>query len=182
MIYKFGGSYFDTDIISLGGIPDNITNFMVLEDGNGGVNNALMKSQKNHPFFGRMLENLSKDFKPGIWAYNGPQLIGRTLKELCSYQDNDWHCKGFDMELLPISTAYPVHWGRMYDYFREGRFNYGNETFALHYWHHVLGGLNKTLKWNENQTLYQIFKQSCPLTEKSILRHELLRSFVHETK
>ena len=70
----------------------------------------------------------------------------------------------------------------MHTYFRDGRFNSGNEMFALHYWPMVLGALIKMLTWNENQTLYRIFKQSCPLTEQNILRHELLGSFVHEAK
>ena len=62
LLYTYGGMYLDIDAVSLGVIPDKIsekskfpTNFGVAIF-YGNVNNAVMKFQKGHPFLMEYME------------------------------------------------------------------------------------------------------------------------------
>ena len=183
LLYKFGGTYFDTDIVSLNSLPEDKSNFAIYENDLGGVNNALIKFEKKHPLLAKMLDNLALDFKPKEWAYNGPKLFGRTLEQMCSYEkDQGWKCdKKLRMSFLPISTAYPINWKYKERFFSDWPFHFDSKTFALHYFYHMLAIVCSIAKWDEQQALYRVFKQNCPVTEEKFLRKELLGKFIYRT-
>ena len=148
----------------------------------GSINNALMRSEKNHPFIGKLIQKTANDFNPYIWAYNGPKLLNKTLQELCSFNTHTWICNDFDLNLLNYSTVHPVAWDKMELFFIEKPFHFGEETFAIHYYHHFLYDYDEKAKWNKEQALYRLFRQNCPETEEKILRTELLGYYIYLTE
>jgi hypothetical protein len=80
-LYKEGGMYLDTDIITLGsyvGLPPNI----VGKQGNGAcsLNNAAMSMEPGHPFIKAYIEEFVEHFDNNNWGWNGPERISAVCK------------------------------------------------------------------------------------------------------
>eukprot|EP00094_Tigriopus_californicus_P001481 TCALIF_01436-PA protein Name:"Similar to A4GNT Alpha-1,4-N-acetylglucosaminyltransferase (Homo sapiens)" AED:0.10 eAED:0.14 QI:50/0.5/0/1/0/0.33/3/0/315 len=170
VLFFFGGVYMDTDVISLNRVPM------------GGF-------KSHHPFIYEALLNMAKDFQPEHWAYNGPDLVTRVAKIYCPAHggtasensvDGMWSWKCGDIQILNRTNAYAID----YRDFRN-LFNTSHSTeieaaisnsFAMHYW-------NKMISWHgrvtlrDDQPLYKIFRQNCPVTEEFYLRPLLNQRF-----
>lgn len=89
LLYTYGGMYLDIDAVSLGVIPDKIsekskfpTNFGVAIF-YGNVNNAVMKFQKGHPFLMEYMELMVTHQKNEDRQALGPQLFKKTYFQYC---------------------------------------------------------------------------------------------------
>ena len=74
VLYKFGGVYLDTDIISLKRLPHEYVNFLMLQQENS-VSNGIMGFERNHPFLNCTINYLVANFAPYKW---GSQVFKHT--------------------------------------------------------------------------------------------------------
>lgn len=185
LLLKFGGIYFDSDVISVNEVPEEPKNFAVAEFGRRYVNTAVLKFERpKHPLLRLLLENEAKDFRSRVWGHQGPILLSKTLAQYCDrshHRDDDQlECSNFTV--LPHFRTYPVFYGFAAKFFDEKsvawiRTQIREKTFAVHYWNHVVNSWKNKPIWTENQPLFRLFVENCPLTYANILRRDLGRKY-----
>ena len=88
-LYKFGGVYIDTGMISVKGLHymiDPLDTFISAEDnGTGGIYNAFMASTPNHPIIGTAIEMTITNIQNNFYGKNalditGPSLLARAFE------------------------------------------------------------------------------------------------------
>ncbi|XP_057368458.1 lactosylceramide 4-alpha-galactosyltransferase-like [Daphnia carinata] len=112
-LQKYGGYYFDLDIISVRPVTF-YRNFVAVQDATS-LNNDVIHADKEHPFIEMAIQDFIVNFNPEIWGHNGPSLITRVLRKWCNVTDIESMdyvtCRGFN--ILPTTSFHPVHYGRM---------------------------------------------------------------------
>lgn len=167
-LFKFGGYYFDLDMIQLRPVT-RLRNFVV-EEGTGKLGSSVIHVERGHPFIKKALEAFPDGYKWYVWAHNGPDLITRVLQDLCNDYDIAWmtpeRCHGF--RVLAPETFYPVHWMNWREYFYERDQNddtigrWAGHVTGAHVWNSKSSEY-KVFK-NSNQYYTQMARKSCPRT------------------
>ncbi|XP_048460176.1 alpha-1,4-N-acetylglucosaminyltransferase-like isoform X1 [Rhincodon typus] len=174
LLWKYGGIYLDTDIISLK--PLDFRNFICAESEHS-ANNAALGFNRSHSFIESCLRDFVEKYIGGVWGQQGPRLITRMLKKW-SGTDNlqnlfNKDCNG--IVYLSNNWFYPIpysNWGR---YFQKNTWNKtSNEiekefskTSGVHVWHYMFG--NKKVQIKESQSLIEyFFSNYCPSTYETI--------------
>lgn len=80
LLYRYGGAYFDTDVLSLRPLGPDEPNFIGVER-DSVLNNAALGFSQRHPFLERAIQRFVREFKK-IWGWNGPALLTRTWQSL----------------------------------------------------------------------------------------------------
>ena len=68
MLLKFGGTYLDSDTISLKSLPEGGRSFIV-EDGPPWIANGILRFSRGHPFLGVTLKQQADNFDPKIFGH-----------------------------------------------------------------------------------------------------------------
>ena len=118
MIYKYGGTYIDTDFLLLRPIDADIFNSAALgvetfddKDPQSStfhslrINNAFLTAPPKHPFVEYLLHKIEANYNPNEWAAIGPELITRSY---ISQPESVQHT----IQLLFPNVLYPLHWAR----------------------------------------------------------------------
>jgi hypothetical protein len=113
-----GGIYMDLNFIVLKPMHDLGDNIIGKEN-TGQVNNAFLKFRKGSICLKVASERMINDFRPNKWAYNGPQLLTRTLGY--GFPECDWY-KGTrrgvnasiicPVNILSVDGFYPLAWDK----------------------------------------------------------------------
>eukprot|EP00980_Cylindrotheca_fusiformis_P016187 scaffold4809_cov116-Cylindrotheca_fusiformis.AAC.11 len=115
-----GGVYMDVDCIYLKPL-DALGPNVVGKESKGHVNTAIIKAEKGSIYMEKALTRLFIDFRPTIWAYNGPRLLTRTLKY--DFPECEWfvgeeygtRTNGSDAcpaTILGVDGFYPLRWDK----------------------------------------------------------------------
>ncbi|XP_078251147.1 alpha-1,4-N-acetylglucosaminyltransferase-like, partial [Rhinoraja longicauda] len=81
LLWKYGGIYLDTDIISMKSMP--FGNFMCPESSNALSMDAMGFYHRHHPFLSNCMIDYVANYIGYIWGQQGPKLITRVLKRWC---------------------------------------------------------------------------------------------------
>ncbi|KAM4650715.1 alpha-1,4-N-acetylglucosaminyltransferase-like [Discoglossus pictus] len=170
LIWKYGGIYMDTDIISIK--PITIKNFLVAESVPYSSNGAFGFSPK-HDFPWICMVDFVKNYRGAAWGHQGPRLFTRILKSICSLQGytavEDIICRNFTYmnpkRFYPIiSTAWQSYY-RVWD--KAPTFN---ESYSLHLWN-FMNSVKKTVIPGSNTLVDNLYKQYCPDTYESLKKN-----------
>ncbi|XP_063709148.1 lactosylceramide 4-alpha-galactosyltransferase-like [Culicoides brevitarsis] len=120
-LYKYGGLYFDLDVVVLKNFEELGENFVARAEGPFMMSGTLQFSSKGigHIFAENCLKDLAKHYRPGIWGAQGPELITRQMKRICGVNSvNDMtveRCKG--IKIFERSKFLPVPYTNHKKYF-----------------------------------------------------------------
>ena len=178
-LYKFGGYYFDLDIIMLRSVMP-YRNFAGAEDKNILAAGALHVDYR-HPLIRMAVEEFRTTYRldvkylyrninftipfsdrKDIWGQNGPLLLTRVLKKWCSLDKvavmTADSCYGF--EVLPPNTFYPIEWSNWESYFSDKNITWGNDTVGVHVWNKKSSSI--AIYKNSSQVYTQLARSKCP--------------------
>ncbi|KAI9552518.1 hypothetical protein GHT06_022884 [Daphnia sinensis] len=166
---KYGGYYFDLDIIHLRPVTA-YRNFIVPEDMTK-LGSSVIHVDYQHQVIRMAVEEFAADYRWYSWAHNGPELITRVLQNWCNVYYISWmtleRCKGF--HILPPTSFYPVHYKKWKEYFtnrdnnnkaEEKSYEWDEFVLGAHVWNSLSAGWK--VHKNSNQLYVDIARSSCP--------------------
>nr|XP_033772098.1 alpha-1,4-N-acetylglucosaminyltransferase-like isoform X2 [Geotrypetes seraphini]XP_033772110.1 alpha-1,4-N-acetylglucosaminyltransferase-like isoform X2 [Geotrypetes seraphini]XP_033772117.1 alpha-1,4-N-acetylglucosaminyltransferase-like isoform X2 [Geotrypetes seraphini]XP_033772127.1 alpha-1,4-N-acetylglucosaminyltransferase-like isoform X2 [Geotrypetes seraphini]XP_033772134.1 alpha-1,4-N-acetylglucosaminyltransferase-like isoform X2 [Geotrypetes seraphini]XP_033772144.1 alpha-1,4-N-ace len=170
VIWKYGGIYMDTDIVSLKPVQE--INFLAVQDYQI-VNSAILGFQKHHQFLWDCMEDFVKNYRGGIWGHQGPGLVTRMIERHCGMTvfkgTEDIICR--DFSILNTQRFYPVPYQTWERYFQvwnpKDSFN---NSYALHLWN-FMNKNNKRVIIGSNSVVENLFMKRCPRTYELIIKH-----------
>ncbi|XP_078065395.1 lactosylceramide 4-alpha-galactosyltransferase-like [Mustelus asterias] len=174
LLWKYGGIYLDTDIISLR--PLEFRNFICAE-GYEVANGAALGFEKQHQFIWDCMEDYVSNYDGGTWGSQGPALVSRVLKRWC--QSNELgqffnlECKG--ISYLPPKYFYPISYTRWETYFQRWQESNIKSFFAeskgVHVWNYKNFGQQKQVTAGSGTLMEYFFSKYCPTTYKSLVKN-----------
>ncbi|XP_069068738.1 alpha-1,4-N-acetylglucosaminyltransferase-like, partial [Pleurodeles waltl] len=170
LLWKYGGIYMDTDVISIK--PIQLEDFLVAESSTL-CSSAVLGFRQNHPFLWDCMEDYVKNYDGNIWAKQGPQLFTRMAAKLCKMPDfatiGDGMCQ--NISYLQPKRFYPIpypDWRRYYAKW-ENEDNMFAMSYGLHFWNYMNRDHMEVTAGSSTVAEY-IFKNYCPLTYHSLLK------------
>lgn len=150
VLYKYSGTYMDTDIISLKPLNKLGKNYAASEDmfylapgfmnyGNDLIGRKMIKM---------INENLKADWQPEVWTAQGPRLITKIAREICNTifttKMTKERCGGFSA--LPVKEVLAINFYQRDYFFDEQYFKEGLKTIedstVTHLWNAFSGATN----------------------------------------
>ncbi|XP_075425471.1 alpha-1,4-N-acetylglucosaminyltransferase-like [Ascaphus truei] len=172
LIWKHGGVYMDTDIISIRPIPNE--NFLAAQSSQYSSNGIFGLSPR-HSFAWNSMENFVKNYDGAAWGHQGPSLFTRVLNQLCVLSEfkseDDFLCG--NISFLNPQRFYPISypsWKMYYQVWK--KLPTFNNSYALHLWNYMNSDQRKTVVPGSNTLVDHLYQQHCPTTYRAVLRHE----------
>ncbi|XP_025042926.2 alpha-1,4-N-acetylglucosaminyltransferase-like [Pelodiscus sinensis] len=170
LIWKYGGIYMDTDVISIRPVP--VANFLTAEDFQL-AGNAIFGFSRHHKFIWDCMEDFVQNYRGRIWGYQGPRLLTRRLKALCPV--TNFHKVVTDINCQNISYLHPqryypipyVQWNRYFQVW-EKSVDFNN-SYSLHLWNYK-NWKHKRVVAGSNTLVENLFKTYCPTTYKVLIQ------------
>ncbi|XP_068919960.1 alpha-1,4-N-acetylglucosaminyltransferase [Petaurus breviceps papuanus] len=167
-IWRYGGIYMDTDMISIRPIPED--NFLAAQTSKFS-SNGVFGFHHHHPFIWDCMENFIEHYNGNIWGNQGPGLMTRMLKLSCNLTDfqevKDLRCP--NLSLLHPQRFYPIsypEWKRYYQVWDvEPSFN---DSYALHLWNYM-NREKKAVIRGSNTLAENLYRKYCPITYKTLI-------------
>jgi lactosylceramide 4-alpha-galactosyltransferase len=172
-LYKGGGLYLDTDILTLKGYEgDMFSNCLVYGSGRKEVfSNGVMHLERGHWLSAEIIRLLAEEYDPDAYAYHGPALVSEVMGRKCGVvagYSNSNNCN--DVRLLSDRFFYPIEAPFSDVIFRDN----GNKTdvealikirksYGLHLWN-SLSYVHQPARTDSNQIFSVLARQHCPLT------------------
>ncbi|XP_075793399.1 alpha-1,4-N-acetylglucosaminyltransferase-like [Pelodiscus sinensis] len=169
LVWKYGGIYMDTDVISMR--PILMENFVAAEASQVS-GSAIFGFSRHHGFLWDCMEDFVQNYKGDIWGYQGPSLLTRRLKALCTLTDfhnvEDINCQ--NISFLHPQRFYPIPYSAWNRYFEvwEKSFNFNN-SYSLHLWNYM-NREHKPVVAGSNTLVEILFKTYCPTTYKVLIQ------------
>lgn len=146
-LYRYGGIYFDMDVIVLRSFEDESPNFMGAETSTS-LGNSVIGLESNgfgHEVAGLILIQFYKNYMGDIWAHNGPKPLMRTMTVVCGTNDvnlmstDPERCHG--IQVFDVNAFYEIKLEERNHIFDE---EYANQTlsrltksYLVHTWNHL---------------------------------------------
>ena len=152
LLQKDGGIWVDTDVVLLKREKIN-KDFIISDQGNGIINNAILKIPPNHKLLNRCI-NVCSDLKDNVtWGQTGPHLLTSAVKQ-------------FKLEeyLTPTYKTYPIAWQNWNWVFRpetcemvRKQTKYAN---YIHLWNQMIKNaqINKNLEPPKGSFIHELFR------------------------
>ncbi|MEE6500862.1 hypothetical protein FKM82_003958, partial [Ascaphus truei] len=172
-IWKYGGIYMDTDVISIRPIMDE--NFVAAEFSQISGSAVFGMSPRNY-FTWNCLKNFVQNYKGEVWGYQGPSLLTRVLKELCDLPKfqaaEDIKCES--ISFLNPQRFYPISYPSWQKYFQVWKtWPTFSSSYGLHLWNFMNRAGHKTVVPGSNTLVDHLYQQYCPTTYRALLRNEI---------
>ena len=146
ILYKYGGIYFDTDMIILKDVS-GLRNSIGIQEFDEekktwiSVNNAVLIFDKNHPLLFKFMEEFNSSFDGSLWGHNGPYMATRIIKEVI----ND---PKYQFNVMSPMAFYPISWQSILMYYRNSQGNdsemirdmfgkISKESYGVHLWNKI---------------------------------------------
>ncbi|XP_038673519.1 lactosylceramide 4-alpha-galactosyltransferase-like [Scyliorhinus canicula] len=170
LLWKYGGIYLDTDIISLK--PLTFTNFICAQQENL-ANGAALGFSQYHSFIQDCMIDYVNNYQGEIWGHQGPSLMSRVLRHWCNTDDLDElvgvKCNG--ISYLPPNYFYPIRYNDWEKYFEHWTMEDIRDTFSntsgVHIWNFLSSGNQDKMNEGSDVLLEYFFRKYCPRTYKT---------------
>ncbi|XP_064020818.1 alpha-1,4-N-acetylglucosaminyltransferase [Pogoniulus pusillus] len=174
LIWKYGGIYMDTDVISIRPIPEE--SFLAAQKSQFS-SNGIFGFPAHHKFIWDCMENFVLKYNGNIWGNQGPFLMTRMLKAICNLTDfrgtEDHSCP--NISFLNPQRFYPIPypaWRRYYKVWDPSpTFNH---SYALHLWN-FMNHNRKAVVAGSNTLAEQLYRAYCPTTYQDLIQNAQLR-------
>uniref|UniRef100_H3A0X3 Alpha 1,4-glycosyltransferase domain-containing protein n=2 Tax=Latimeria chalumnae TaxID=7897 RepID=H3A0X3_LATCH len=159
LVWKYGGTYLDTDIISLQPAP--MEDFVAKQDANT-INNAAISFHAHHPFLQDALADFVQNYNGGIWGHQGPGLLTRVMSRWCAFRHSsvvEEKCQGIN--IYNTSRFYPIPYTNWRRYFATWTpdVNFSN-SFGAHLWN-FMNKEGKKIVSGKYSVAEELFKKHC---------------------
>ncbi|KAM4043189.1 alpha-1,4-N-acetylglucosaminyltransferase-like [Anomaloglossus baeobatrachus] len=168
LMWKYGGIYMDTDVISIRSIPEN--RFLAAE--------TLIKTSSSvfglcphHKLTWEFMENFVQNYRGDLWAYQGPGVFTRVVSKHCGvpqFTSVD-HTKCANVSYFHPDRFYPISFPFWKKYFEVwDNLPTFNNSYGLHLWN-FMNKEGKSMLVGSNTLVEHLYKQYCPSTYEGIL-------------
>ncbi|XP_043938258.1 alpha-1,4-N-acetylglucosaminyltransferase-like, partial [Protopterus annectens] len=166
LLWKKGGFYFDTDVISTKKIPEE--NFLASESSDA-VSNGVLGFQKHHSYIMDCMKDFVLHYNGNIWGYQGPNLITRMIRQSCPLplyiKVQDFRCDARNLTFLHPSRFYPIHWSVWQKYFEVWKeIPTFEDSYGLHLYNYMNHKAKKQIVAGSNTLAENLFIKYCPST------------------
>ncbi|XP_060691016.1 lactosylceramide 4-alpha-galactosyltransferase-like [Hemiscyllium ocellatum] len=174
LLWKYGGIYLDTDIISLK--PLEFQNFIGAESVRF-ANNAALGFNRSHSYVESCLRDFVEKFNGAAWGHQGPRLMTRMVKKWCG-TDNlqslfNKGCKG--IMFLSDNWFYPIPFSDWKKYFEKNQWNNNSDdiekkfsqTKGVHVWSYASSRQKIQIRGSHSLVEY-FFSTYCPSTYETL--------------
>ena len=164
LLYNYGGTYYDMDIISIRNVERAGVNSIGKESEKNFCNAALLNWSRHHPLLQRGMEDLVLNFNTEEWGNPGPKLFDRIMEE-----------SAYDTTVLEPHVLYSVSWKHLADFFssRESkvgknllyRLESNEEIVGLHLWASLIRRqiqLELAREYRSDVVLWDVLEKYCP--------------------
>ncbi|XP_069474141.1 alpha-1,4-N-acetylglucosaminyltransferase-like [Ambystoma mexicanum] len=164
LLWKYGGIYMDTDVISIRQIP--VEDFLAAESPTL-CSSAVLGFRQHHPFLWECMEDYVKNYNGDIWIQQGPLLYTRVAAKFCEMPNfekvGDAMCSSFSY--LQPKRFFPISYDKWFHYFSVWDKNRDifNNSYALHFWNYM-NKEQRSVTAGSNTVAEYIFKKYCPAT------------------
>ncbi|OCT81146.1 alpha-1,4-N-acetylglucosaminyltransferase [Xenopus laevis] len=170
LIYKYGGLYMDTDIITFRPVPEK--NFLAAEEPQM-TGSAVLAFTPHHTIVWQFMEDFVNSYDGTIWGQQGPFLYNRIL--------NKFYCKVPPFKgqedimcgtilFLNIERFFPVpviQWKRFFEVCE--KLPTFNNSYALHLFNYANRKDRKVMVPGSNTMVELLYKKYCPNTYQAVL-------------
>ncbi|XP_032887408.1 alpha-1,4-N-acetylglucosaminyltransferase-like [Amblyraja radiata] len=172
LLWKYGGIYLDTDIISMKSMP--FGNFTCPENSDYISVGAIGFSHRYHPFLWNCMKDFVANYNGDIWGQQGPQLITRVMKRWCQI-DNIGTFIGKECNNISLwitDRFYPIPWSAWEKYFAPWKMKDVEHIFSVSYGAHVWNFMNSSRKKKviagSGSLIEHFFQLYCPTTYRNL--------------
>ncbi|XP_071999541.1 alpha-1,4-N-acetylglucosaminyltransferase-like isoform X2 [Engystomops pustulosus] len=172
LVWKYGGIYLDTDVISIRTIPKQ--NFLAAEHAQSSSNGVFGFSPR-HNFTQKCMEGFVKNYNSHAWGNQGPVLFTRVIKTFCDLpkfnENNETLCA--NITIFKPNRFYPISypgWKSYYEVWK--KLPTFDDSYGLHLWNYMNNGKVKMVP-GSNVLAEHLYKTYCPSTYDAILRNEI---------
>ncbi|XP_077147408.1 alpha-1,4-N-acetylglucosaminyltransferase-like [Ranitomeya variabilis] len=170
LIWKHGGIYLDTDVISIRTIP--IKDFLAAQSSQFS-SNGIFGFSSHHVFTQTCMVDFVKNYDSTIWGNQGPHLFTEVLKKVCEIpkfiDTEDVMCG--NITFFNPKRFYPIPYPAWRKYFQIwDRLSTFNDSFALHLWN-FMNKEKLSVAPGSNTLAEYLYKEYCPSTYGTLLRN-----------
>ncbi|XP_063297729.1 alpha-1,4-N-acetylglucosaminyltransferase-like [Pelobates fuscus] len=171
LIWKYGGIYMDTDMISIQPIAH--FNFLTAQSPELS-NNAVFGLSSHHYFTWNAMEDFAENYNGSLWGNQGPHLFTRVLEKFCNISNyegvEDVICG--DISYLHPQSYYPFSFGSWRKYYETwDEFPSFNDSYALHIWN-KMNEEHNTMVPGSKTLIEHLYQKHCPTTYETLARNE----------
>ncbi|XP_043940104.1 alpha-1,4-N-acetylglucosaminyltransferase-like [Protopterus annectens] len=166
LVWKYGGIYFDTDIINIKKVSEE--NFVVCEEVNY-LYNAAIGFHQHHPYIMDCMADFVLNYNGAIWGHQGPHLFTRVMTKSCPIPNYskvlDFSCDIRNVTIMHQFRFYPIHWtqwGKYFEVWKETP-TFG-DSYGLHLWNYMNREAKKRVVLESNTLVENLFIKYCPST------------------
>lgn len=167
LLWKFGGTYLDTDIIvrkRLDSVPSNYACPEAQNQMNGAILNLSTDTGKK--FSKKFIDYFLSHFNGKSYAHNGPHALTKVVKEFCKIggfpNNKTVNCEGF--HVMNIESCYPIKWNLWSLLMTENRavkvMKTVSSSLVVHFWNKFSKA--KTINISSKAPYMQLAKSFCP--------------------
>lgn len=171
-LWKYGGTYFDLDVVVKKPVNSIGSNFACIEDG-GLINSAVLNldSKLGKSIAEKNFEEVIKHFDGHSWIGNGPSVLSNIVKKMCNTTNQSEmtreRCNGF--KVLPTENCYAIPYPNWRLFFDEKQVQHVEEitkdSFAIHFWNKL--SHDERLWTNSSAPYIKIAEKYCPRVLKA---------------
>ncbi|XP_077147403.1 alpha-1,4-N-acetylglucosaminyltransferase-like [Ranitomeya variabilis] len=169
MMWKYGGIYMDTDVISIRPIPED--NFLAAETFTT-TSSSVFGLSPHHNLSWEFMENFVQNYRGEIWGHQGPGVFTRVLNNHCGvpkFTSVD-HVKCANVSYFHPERFYPILYPSWRKYFEVWKkLPTFHNSYALHLWN-FMNKERKAMVVGSNTLVEHLYKQYCPSTYEGVLR------------
>ncbi|CAJ0964854.1 unnamed protein product [Ranitomeya imitator] len=168
LMWKYGGIYMDTDVISIRRIPED--NFLAAETFST-TSSSVFGLSSYHTLTWEFMENFVQNYRGSKWGHQGPGVFTRVVNKHCGvpkfiYID---HTKCANVSYFHPERFYPIlypSWKRYFEVW--SKLPTFKNSFALHLWNYM-NDEKETMVPRTNTLVEHLYQQYCPSTYDAIL-------------
>ncbi|XP_067850865.1 alpha-1,4-N-acetylglucosaminyltransferase-like [Heptranchias perlo] len=173
LLWKYGGIYLDTDIISMKPLP--FANFTCGEQVDY-TSNGAMGFHESHPFMWNCMEDFVAQYIGHIWGQQGPRLITRVLKRWCLSNNladfTGKECNGISLWIT--RRFYPIPYPSWENYYaswkKEQIESVFSDTYGAHVWNYKNSIKKRKVIPGSGSLMEYLFQAYCPTTYRNLIQ------------
>ncbi|XP_062903381.1 alpha-1,4-N-acetylglucosaminyltransferase-like [Mobula hypostoma] len=174
LIWRYGGIYLDTDIISLRSML--FDNFTCPQSPAVFSNGAMGFQQKHHTFLWNCMEAFVANYIGHVWGQQGPELISHALKRWCNTSKPATfigkECNGISLWIT--DRFYPIpypQWERYYAPWKKEHIEWAfSGTYRAHVWNFINKQKKRKVVAGSGSLMEHFFQLHCPNTYKKFIQ------------